>query len=72
MADTFSILMDLGTDLWFPALITAVIAYFCGCFNGAVIVSKYILRDDVRNHGSGKRGAYEFLSNLRGPSHFLR
>ena len=26
-------------------LMVAVIAYFCGCFNGAVIVSKYILRD---------------------------
>ena len=24
--------------------VTAVFAYFCGCFNGAVIVSKYILR----------------------------
>ena len=35
------------------ALLATVIAYFCGCFNGAVIVSKYILRDDVRNHGSG-------------------
>ena len=31
----------------------AVEAYFCGCFKGAVIVSKYILRDDVRNNGSG-------------------
>ena len=36
---------------------TAVIAYLCGCFNGAVIISKYILRDDVRNHGSGNAGA---------------
>ena len=34
----------------------AVEAYFCGCFNGAVIVSKYILRDDIRSHGSGKSG----------------
>ena len=34
-----------------PLLIVAVIAYFCGCFNGAVIVSKYILHDDVRTHG---------------------
>ena len=31
----------------------AVIAYFCGCFNGAVIVSKYILRDDVRQWQRG-------------------
>ena len=30
-------------------LYAAVAAYLCGCFNGAVIVSKYILRDDVRN-----------------------
>ena len=36
--------------------IVAVVSYFLGCFNGAVIVSKYILRDDVRNHGSGNAG----------------
>ena len=41
-------------------LMVAVIAYFCGCFNGAVIVSKYILRDDVRNHGSGNAGLTNF------------
>ena len=40
--------------------IIAAIAYFCGCFNGAVIVSKYILRDDVRNHGSGNAGLTNF------------
>ena len=34
--------------------VAAVFAYLCGCFNGAVIVSKYILRNDVRNHGSGQ------------------
>lgn len=38
------------------AVIIAVSAYFLGCFNGAVIVSKYILRDDVRSHGSGNAG----------------
>ena len=42
------------------ALLATVIAYFCGCFNGAVIVSKYILRDDVRNHGSGNAGLTNF------------
>lgn len=40
--------------------IAAVFAYFCGCFNGAVIVSKYILRNDVRNHGSGNAGLTNF------------
>lgn len=38
----------------------ALTAYFFGCFNGAVIVSKYILRDDVRNHGSGNAGLTNF------------
>lgn len=38
----------------------AVVAYFLGCFNGAVIVSKYILRNDIRNHGSGNAGLTNF------------
>ncbi len=46
----------------------AAIAYFCGCFNGAVIVSKYILRDDVRTHGSGNAGLTNFLPHLRWPA----
>jgi len=46
--------------------IAAVIAYFCGCFNGAVIVSKYILRDDVRNHGSGNAGLTNFHRTFGG------
>lgn len=45
----------------------AVIAYFCGCFNGAVIVSKYILRDDIRNHGSGNAGLTNFYRTFGGP-----
>ncbi len=45
----------------------AVIAYFCGCFNGAVIVSKYILKDDVRNHGSGNAGLTNFYRTFGGP-----
>ena len=46
---------------------SAVIAYFCGCFNGAVIVSKYILRDDVRTHGSGNAGLTNFYRTFGGP-----
>ena len=30
------------TDLIFSSVIIAAVAYLCGCFNGAVIVSKYI------------------------------
>ena len=51
------------SQLWLAALV----AYFCGCFNGAVIVSKYILRDDVRNHGSGNAGLTNFFRTFGGP-----
>lgn len=60
-------LTDLGSAAVLPALLTAVIAYFCGCFNGAVIVSKYILRDDVRTHGSGNAGLTNFYRTFGGP-----
>ena len=45
----------------------AAISYFLGCFNGAVIVSKYILRDDVRTHGSGNAGLTNFYRTFGGP-----
>ena len=48
-------------------LAVAVISYFLGCFNGAVIVSKYILRDDVRTHGSGNAGLTNFYRTFGGP-----
>lgn len=53
--------------LWLRAAAAAVIAYLCGCFNGAVIVSKYILRDDVRKHGSGNAGLTNFFRTFGGP-----
>ena len=48
-------------------LAAAAAAYFLGCFNGAVIVSKYILRDDVRKHGSGNAGLTNFYRTFGGP-----
>lgn len=45
----------------------ALCAYLLGCFNGAVIVSKYILRDDVRRHGSGNAGLTNFYRTFGGP-----
>lgn len=56
-----------GMPLPLLLAVTAVIAYFCGCFNGAVIVSKYILRDDVRTHGSGNAGLTNFHRTFGGP-----
>ena len=44
----------------------ALACYLLGCFNGAVIVSKYILRDDVRNHGSGNAGLTNFHRTFGG------
>ena len=61
----------LGRQRHAACLVTAVIAYFCGCFNGAVIVSKYILRDDVRSHGSGNAGLTNFYRTFGGPLTFV-
>ena len=41
-------------------IIIAVIAYFCGGLNGAIISSRYIFHDDVRKHGSGNAGLTNF------------
>lgn len=49
------------------ALGIAVVSYFLGCFNGAVVVSSYILRDDVRTHGSGNAGLTNFYRSFGGP-----
>ncbi len=51
MATLYNILLILAV---------AVASYFLGCFNGAVIVSKYIFHDDVRTHGSGNAGLTNF------------
>lgn len=59
-------IIQLAGQLWLPALIIALSAYFLGCFNGAVIVSKYILRDDVRSHGSGNAGLTNFHRTFGG------
>lgn len=63
----FSAIYDWEVQLWGWAAFVAFVSYFCGCFNGAVIVSKYILRDDVRNHGSGNAGLTNFYRTFGGP-----
>ena len=61
----------MGENWWLTIFIyyggLALVSYFLGCFNGAVIVSKYILRDDVRNHGSGNAGLTNFHRTFGGP-----
>lgn len=39
---------------------TAVVSYALGCCNGAVMVSRGILKDDIRKHGSGNGGLTNF------------
>ncbi len=52
----------MGTML----IAAALLSYFLGCLNGAVIVSKYILQNDVRNHGSGNAGLTNFYRTFGG------
>jgi len=54
-------------DVLIPAALSAVVAYFLGCFNGSVLVSKYILKDDVRAYGSGNAGLTNFYRTFGGP-----
>ena len=56
--------LPANAPLFFATI--ALCAYLCGCFNGAVIVSKYILRDDIRNHGSGNAGLTNFYRTFGG------
>ena len=41
-------------------VLTAVLSYFLGCMNGAILVSKVFYHDDVRKHGSGNAGLTNF------------
>lgn len=41
-------------------VLVAVVSYFLGCCNSALILSKYILKDDVRQHGSHNAGLTNF------------
>lgn len=64
----YTVIMTIGIAyalMWIAVI--ALAAYFLGCFNGAVIVSKYILRDDIRTHGSGNAGLTNFYRTFGGP-----
>ncbi len=52
--------MAWGTKFYLAVAAMTVFSYLCGCLNGAVIISKYILKDDIRNHGSGNAGLTNF------------
>ena len=62
---------DISLSIILRLLLTAAGAYLLGCFNGAVIVSQYILRDDVRTHGSGNAGLTNFYRTFGGALTFV-
>lgn len=45
---------------YFAAAVVVLVSYFLGCINGSVMVSHFIIRDDVRAHGSGNAGLTNF------------
>ncbi len=44
----------------FSVLVIVLLSYFLGCFNGAVLISTFIIKDDIRSHGSGNAGLTNF------------
>ncbi len=48
---------------WLAVLLTAVIAYLLGSISSAVIVSRMMYKEDVREKGSGNAGATNVLRN---------
>lgn len=48
---------------WLAVLLTVVCAYLLGSINSAVIVSRLLYKEDVRDKGSGNAGATNMLRN---------
>ena len=46
--------------LLFSVFVALLLTYFLGCGNGAIIVSHFVIHDDVRSHGSGNAGLTNF------------
>ena len=52
-------------------LILLLLGYFLGCLNGSVMISHFVIRDDVRQHGSGNAGLTNFYRTFGGPLTFV-
>ena len=55
----------------FTVALTLLVSYLLGCFNGSVMTSHFIIRDDVRQHGSGNAGLTNFYRTFGGPLTFV-
>ena len=51
---------------WGAIVLLAVAGYLLGNLNGAILISKFILKEDVRNHGSGNAGLTNFFRSYGG------
>ncbi len=47
-------------SMLFSIVLIVLVSYLLGCLNGAVLVSHFVIRDDVRKHGSGNAGLTNF------------
>jgi glycerol-3-phosphate acyltransferase PlsY len=62
---------NLMLPFWSAVIIAIIASYLFGCFNGAIVISKYVLHNDVRKHGSGNAGITNFYRTFGGPLTFL-
>lgn len=49
--------------MWYPIAIAALVCYFLGNLNGAVLMSMLFNKEDVRTKGSGNAGLTNFTRN---------
>lgn len=47
-------------------LVILAISYLMGNINGAILISKFVIHDDVRTHGSGNAGFTNYFRNYGG------
>ena len=55
----------------FCVVLVLLVSYLLGCFNGSVVISHFIIKDDVRSHGSGNAGLTNFYRTFGGPLTFV-
>lgn len=57
--------------MWYPILVTVIMAYLLGNLNGSVLISRLTRDEDVRTHGSGNAGLTNFFRSYGGKATLL-
>lgn len=52
-------------------LVVLAVSYFLGNINGALVISRHLMKDDVRTHGSGNAGLTNFFRTYGGVQSLL-